>query len=52
MKEIGSYPKIYNLGHKAVRDIFKEPVTAQEKVDGSQFSFMRVDGRYAILRQP
>ncbi len=38
-KEIGSYPKIYNLGHKAVREIFNEPVLAQEKVDGSQISF-------------
>jgi hypothetical protein len=44
MKEIGGYPKIYNLGHKAIRDIFKEPVLAQEKVDGSQISFMRKDG--------
>jgi hypothetical protein len=41
MKEIGSYPKIYNLGHRAIRDIFKEPVVAQEKIDGSQISFMR-----------
>jgi hypothetical protein len=44
MKEIGGYPKIYNLGHKAIRDIFNEPVTAQEKVDGSQISFMKLDG--------
>jgi hypothetical protein len=41
MKEIGGYPKIYNLGHKAIRDLFNEPVLAQEKVDGSQISFMR-----------
>jgi hypothetical protein len=44
MKEIGSYPKIYNLGHKAVRDIFNEQVVVQEKIDGSQFSFMKKDG--------
>jgi uncharacterized protein YegP (UPF0339 family) len=43
MKEIDGYPKIYNLGHKAVRDVFKEPVVAQEKVDGSQISFMKND---------
>jgi hypothetical protein len=43
MKEISSYVKIYSLGHKAIRDIFKEPVTAQEKVDGSQISFMKKD---------
>lgn len=34
-----SYPSIFNLGHKAVADIFSEPVYVQEKVDGSQFSF-------------
>jgi hypothetical protein len=43
MKEIGGYPKIYNLGHRAIRDIFKEPVVVQEKVDGSQISFMKKD---------
>jgi hypothetical protein len=34
-----SYPKIYNLGHRAIEDLFQDPVTIQEKVDGSQFSF-------------
>jgi len=43
MKEINSYPKIYNLGHRAIRDIFKESVLCQEKVDGSQISFCRRD---------
>jgi hypothetical protein len=42
--EIGGYPKIYNLGHKAVRDIFKSRTLIQEKVDGSQISFMKKDG--------
>jgi ATP-dependent RNA circularization protein (DNA/RNA ligase family) len=42
---ITSYPKVYNLGHAAVRDIFAEPVIVEEKVDGSQFSFGRLDGR-------
>lgn len=36
---IASYPSIYNLGHKAIQDIFKDPVVVQEKVDGSQISF-------------
>lgn len=34
-----TYPSIYNLGHKAVRDIFTSPVVVEEKIDGSQFSF-------------
>lgn len=41
---IGSYPKIYNLGHKAIRDLFAGPVSVDEKVDGSQFSFGLLDG--------
>ena len=36
---IHSYPSIYALGHKAVADIFNEPVLVEEKVDGSQFGF-------------
>ena len=36
---IKSYPSIFNLGHKAVAEIFVEPVLVQEKVDGSQISF-------------
>lgn len=34
-----SYPKIYNLGHKYITEIFADSVVIQEKVDGSQFSF-------------
>ena len=37
--KLGSYGKIYNLGHRAVRDLLKFPVQVQEKIDGSQFSF-------------
>lgn len=37
--ELGSYGKIYNLGHRAVRDLLNFPVQVQEKLDGSQFSF-------------
>ena len=36
---IGSYPKIYNIGHRAVREIFNEAILIEEKIDGSQFSF-------------
>lgn len=39
-----SYGSIYNLGHKAVADLFDGPVTVEEKVDGSQFSFGLIDG--------
>jgi hypothetical protein len=39
-----SYPKVYNLGHRAIRDLFEGPVVVQEKVDGSQFSFGLVGG--------
>lgn len=34
-----SYPSIYNLGHRAVKDLFSVPTIVEEKVDGSQFSF-------------
>lgn len=34
-----SYPKIYNMGHAALADLLSDPVTVEEKVDGSQFSF-------------
>ena len=36
---IRSYPKIYNLGHKAIEELFLDPVVVEEKIDGSQFSF-------------
>lgn len=39
-----SYPKVYNLGHPAIEDLFKDDVTVEEKVDGSQFSFGKFDG--------
>jgi len=29
-----SYPKIYNLGHRAIRDLLEDPVVVEEKVDG------------------
>jgi hypothetical protein len=37
----GGYPKIYAIGHAAVKELLLEPVTVEEKVDGSQFSFWK-----------
>lgn len=37
-----SYSSSFNLGHKAVADIFSVDVNIEEKVDGSQFSFARM----------
>lgn len=34
-----SYPSIFNLGHRAIKDLFTVPCIVEEKVDGSQFSF-------------
>lgn len=39
-----SYPKIYNLGHAAIADLFQDEVIIEEKVDGSQFSFGKFNG--------
>ena len=39
-----SYPKIYNVGHREVKNILDHAVVVQEKVDGSQFSFGIKDG--------
>lgn len=41
-----SYPKIYNIGHAAVTDLFAGAVVVEEKVDGSQFRFGIIDGKY------
>jgi hypothetical protein len=39
-----SYPKIWNLGHSAIKELISDPVVIEEKVDGSQFSFGVFDG--------
>lgn len=44
MGAIPSYPKVYGLGHAAIKDIFLDPVLVEEKVDGSQFSFAVLGG--------
>lgn len=39
--KISNYPKIWNVGHPETARLFDGKVTIQEKVDGSQFSFMK-----------
>lgn len=39
--KLSSYPKVFNLGHKAIEDLLKDDVIVQEKVDGSQFSWCK-----------
>jgi hypothetical protein len=41
---IHSFPKVYNIGHAAIADLFKECVLVEEKIDGSQFSFAKING--------
>jgi hypothetical protein len=38
------FPKIFALGHPCTKTIFDGPVEITEKVDGSQFSFGKVNG--------
>lgn len=37
---VPSYASPYAVGHRAIADLFSGPVVVQEKVDGSQFSFV------------
>lgn len=39
-----SYPKIFALGHRALKHLFDNPVLIEEKIDGSQFSFAKING--------
>lgn len=48
MNSWNTYPKIWNMGHPQARDLFKDPVLVEEKVDGSQFSFGLIDGELKI----
>jgi hypothetical protein len=41
--QIRSYPKVYQVGHRAIENLFDGPVTVQEKVDGSQFSVQKTE---------
>jgi len=44
MEHVHAYPSVMQLGHKMIADIFSGPVLVEEKVDGSQFSFGRING--------
>jgi hypothetical protein len=38
-----SYPSIFALGHRAIKELFLDEVLVEEKIDGSQFSCGRFD---------
>ncbi len=38
-----SYPKIYAIGHSALKELFLDDVLIEEKIDGSQFSFCKME---------
>jgi len=42
--QIFNYPKIHNLGHSHIANLFQGEVLIEEKVDGSQFSFGMING--------
>lgn len=46
MIHVGSYPSVFALGHKAIAEIFTGDVLVEEKIDGSQFSFGRINGEF------
>jgi hypothetical protein len=39
MNSWNSYPKVWNIGHPNIAEIFEDEVLIEEKIDGSQFSF-------------
>lgn len=44
LERLYGYPKVWNLGHPAIADLFNGPVVIQEKIDGSQFTFGMIGG--------
>ena len=58
--KINSYPKVYNLGHPAIKELFEDSVIIDEKIDGSQFSFAKINnellckskGKELFINQP
>lgn len=42
---LSSYPKVYNIGHRAIADLLNDPVIIEEKIDGSQFSAGLINGK-------
>lgn len=47
-----SYPSIFNIGHRAIKDLLIGEVNIEEKVDGSQFSFGMVPSNLDDKGQP
>lgn len=45
---IPSFPKIFTYGDKFVSQLFEGPVEVTEKIDGSQFSFGRIEGNVCM----
>ena len=41
---IPAYPKIFAIGNKAIAELFFDDVVIEEKVDGSQFVFGKING--------
>lgn len=47
---IPTYPKIFAMGHRGIEELFNGPVVVEEKVDGSQFSFMKTEAGSMVFR--
>jgi len=45
---LSSYGSIYNLGHRALAELFNGNVVIEEKIDGSQFSMARMGGELLL----
>jgi hypothetical protein len=45
---MNSYPKLWAIGHSAVKEIFFDEVLVEEKIDGSQFSFGIYNGELKV----
>lgn len=43
-----SYPKVWNMGHAAIEELFYDEIIVEEKIDGSQFSFGLINGELKV----
>lgn len=46
MESYNAFPKVYALGHSAIKELLFDEVLIEEKIDGSQFSFGRFNGEF------